>query len=126
MAHGIGESISIAEYKALIAKGKQGGRQVEQANKPNKYRNKRVEVDGIKYDSKKEASHIGYLKLLQHRGKISELELQVKFFFEGLEYDSGRTIQYWADARYKDNKGVVHVIDGMKGIPVRQLHLIHG
>ena len=108
-----GDSISVAEWKRLTGQGKQGGTQVEK--KPNKYRNKRVEVDGIKYDSKKEASHIGYLKLLQRRGKITELELQVKFYFKGLEYDSGRTIQYWADARYKDHKGVVHVID-VKGI----------
>ena len=109
----IGDRITIAEYKKLIAKGKQGGRQVLHGapNKPNKYRNKPVEVDGVRYDSKKEAAHIGYLKLLQSRGKITELETQVKFKFEGLKYDSGRTVQYWADARYKDSDGVVHVID---------------
>ena len=112
-----GDRISIAEYKALIAKGKQGGRQVVQGapNKPNKYRNKRTELDGVMYDSKKESLHIRQLKILQAHGKITELKTQVKFFFDGLVYDSGRTAAYWADATYVDSEGEYHVID-VKGI----------
>ena len=112
-----GDSISIAEYKALIAKGKQGGRQVISGapNKPNKYRNTPVEYDGERYASKKEYLHIRQLKILQAHGKITELKTQVKFYFDGLVYDSGRVIQYWADATYKDSEGEYHVID-VKGI----------
>ena len=112
-----GESISIEEYKRLTKLGKQGGQQISSmAAKPNKYRNKPVvDVDGQRFASKKEAAHIGMLKILEKRGTISELETQVKYFFDGLVYDSGRTVQYWADARYKDKKGVVHVVD-VKGI----------
>ena len=104
------ESISASEYLALVAKGKQGGRQV------SKYKNEFVEADdGEKFRSKKEAGYIGKLQILERAGKITDLETQVKYFFEGLKYDSGRTVQYWADARYTDLRGNVHVVD-VKGI----------
>ena len=104
-----GESISVSEWKALIGKGKQGGQQV------SKYKNIKTTVDGVVFDSKKEASHIQLLKILEKKGKIAELVLQPKFVFEGLVYDSGRTIEYWADAQYIDAKGKRHVVD-VKGV----------
>ena len=49
--------------------------------KPNfsKYRAKKTEVDGIIFDSKKEAKRYEELKALEYDGKISDLQLQVKF-----------------------------------------------
>jgi len=44
----------------------------------NKFGNTKVVVDGIKFDSKKEANRFGNLKLLQKAGEISDLKLQVK------------------------------------------------
>ena len=44
----------------------------------NKFGNTKVVVDGIKFDSKKEANRYGNLKLLQKAGEISDLKLQVK------------------------------------------------
>ena len=44
-----------------------------------KYRNKKVTVDGVTYDSKKEYNRWRELCLLQKAGKISGLERQVKF-----------------------------------------------
>lgn len=45
----------------------------------SKYNNKKVELEGITFDSKKEAQHYLELKLLEKAGEISDLERQVKF-----------------------------------------------
>src|SRR5574344_1314908 len=44
-----------------------------------KYRSKRTVVDGITFDSKKEANRYCELKLLEKSGEIKNLELQKKF-----------------------------------------------
>ena len=44
----------------------------------NKYHNKKTEVDGIIFDSKKEANRYIELKMLERAGKIHDLQLQVK------------------------------------------------
>jgi len=45
----------------------------------NKYLNKKTEVDGIVFDSKKEADYYLFLKQLEKNGEISNLRLQVPF-----------------------------------------------
>ena len=44
-----------------------------------KYKNKKIEVDGIVFDSKKEAKRYRELKLLEQAGEITDLQMQVKF-----------------------------------------------
>ena len=44
-----------------------------------KYNNKKIEVDGITFDSKKEANRYKELSLLQKAGKISGLRTQVRY-----------------------------------------------
>ena len=44
-----------------------------------KYRNKKVEVDGILFDSKKEANRYMELKLLEKAGEITDLKRQVRY-----------------------------------------------
>lgn len=44
-----------------------------------KYNNTKVEIDGIKYDSKKESQRNAYLELMQKQGLISDLKRQVVF-----------------------------------------------
>jgi len=44
-----------------------------------KYKNIKVEIDGIKFDSKKEANKYQELMMLQKAGVISNLQRQVKF-----------------------------------------------
>ncbi len=44
-----------------------------------KYNNKKITLDGITFDSRKEANRYRELKLLEKAGKISDLRLQVKF-----------------------------------------------
>jgi len=45
----------------------------------NKYKNTKTIVDGIEFDSRKEAARYKELKLLEAAGEISNLERQVKF-----------------------------------------------
>ena len=45
----------------------------------NKYRNKKVEADGLKFDSQREYKRYCQLILLQKLGEISELKIQVPF-----------------------------------------------
>ena len=45
----------------------------------NKYGSKKIEVDGIVFDSKKEAKRFQELSLLEKAGAISNLQRQVKY-----------------------------------------------
>ena len=47
--------------------------------KYNKYHNKKVIVDGVTYDSKREYARWSFLKTMEQQGLISELKRQVKF-----------------------------------------------
>lgn len=83
----------------------------------NKYNNGKTVIDGIKFDSKKEANRYMELKLMQRGGLISNLELQPKFtLLEKFEHkgEKHRGISYYADFRYVDEKGET-VIEDVKG-----------
>lgn len=68
----------------------------------NKYGNKKVTVDGIEFDSKKEANRYLQLKLLERAGEIQDLQLQVKF--ELIPKQKGeRACNYIADFVYTQN-----------------------
>lgn len=45
----------------------------------NKYRASKAEVDGITFDSRKEARRYKELKLLESAGEIKDLKMQVRF-----------------------------------------------
>ena len=81
--------------------------------KTNKYKNQKVLVDNILFDSKKEANYYTKLKILRDAGKISGLRLQEKFILHPSFKLNGKTyraITYVADFVYKDDKGM-HVVD---------------
>lgn len=73
------------------------------APKP-KYGNKKTVVDGITFDSMREASRYRELKLLERAGKITELQLQVEFVLApGVKYAEKRPtppLRYIADFGY--------------------------
>ena len=77
----------------------------EEPKKPNKYRNVEVEVDGIHFQSKKEARRFAYLMQAQELGVIEDLRQQVDFTLqEGYKTVKGeriRAIRYVADFTYK-------------------------
>lgn len=69
----------------------------------NKYRNVRVVIDGIKFDSKKECRRYMELKLLMKGGVISNLELQRRFEVCPKKHENKRARYYVADFVYKEN-----------------------
>lgn len=48
----------------------------------SKYKNRKVERNGVQYDSKKEAARGAVLELKQRAGEVSELKRQVKFILQ--------------------------------------------
>ncbi|WP_421782656.1 DUF1064 domain-containing protein [Kiloniella litopenaei] len=70
--------------------------------RPNKYRNKKVEYDGHKFDSKKEARRYQELKLLERAGEVKGLELQKRFPFV---VEDKRICVYVADFYYLEQGG---------------------
>ena len=71
-----------------------------------KYGNSKVEVNGTKYDSKKEAKRASELETQERLGLISHLEKQKKFVLQPSFKFMGHTIReisYVADFVYMDN-----------------------
>lgn len=66
----------------------------------NKYRNRRVEVDGVKFDSAKEARRFQDLWLLEKSGVIKGLDRQKRYVFE---LNGVRIGSYVADHTYTEN-----------------------
>ena len=80
----------------------------------SKYKNQKVVIDNIQFDSKKEANYYTKLKILRDAGKISDLELQKKFILQSSFKLNGKTykaITYKADFVYKDKNGQTHIVD---------------
>ena len=76
-----------------------------------KYGNKKVIVDGIAFDSKKEANRWCELKLMEKAGIISDLERQVEYELIPSQRINGKVVEracaYIADFRYKQNGEVI-------------------
>ena len=84
----------------------------------SKYKNRRTEVDGIEFDSLKEARRYGELKLLVKGGVIKDLELQPVFELIPKQKHNGKTIRkanYIADFMYIDTKRGITVVEDVKG-----------
>ena len=86
-----------AEYQALI-----GGRQT----KKSKYNSTRVELDGFKFDSVKEANRYSELKILKKSKDVYYFILQVPFKMPGTKYVADFLV-FWADGSHtvEDTKG---------------------
>lgn len=84
-----------------------------------KYRNKKVTVDGIVFDSKKEAGRYKELLSLEKAGAIQNLQRQVKFTLIPSQRIDGKVVErecsYKADFVYwKDGEQVVEDTKGFK------------
>jgi len=69
----------------------------------SKHKNKRIEIDGVKFSSGREANRWRELKLLERIGAISELKLQVPYELAPAVIMDGRkkpAIRYYADFVY--------------------------
>lgn len=53
-----------------------------------KYRNKKITINGITFDSKREGNRYRELKLLEKAGKITALQRQVEFILIPAQYET--------------------------------------
>lgn len=76
------------------------------ASKQLKYKNKKCEYDGKKFDSLKEKNQYIIFKQMEKEGKISNLQCQVPFELQPKFKFNGKTIRpitYIADFTYIEN-----------------------
>lgn len=87
--------------------------------KQPKYRNKKVTIDGIEFDSIKEANRYAELNMLQRGGIIKDLELQKKFILIPTQKIDGKVVErecsYIADFVYTDVKSGITIVEDVKG-----------
>ncbi|MBD8028174.1 DUF1064 domain-containing protein [Ureibacillus sp. Re31] len=80
----------------------------------NKYKNKKVTVDGIEFDSKMESDYYLYLKQLEKQGIVSEFLMQKEYvLLEGYVKSNKkiRPIKYKADFEVHYADGHIEVVD---------------
>ncbi len=96
----------------------------------SKYHNRKVTVDGITFDSIKEANRYKELKVLERAGQVHDLQLQVKFKLIPAQREwtdettkSGKPkkgkliekeVSYYADFTYRNRYGLL-VVEDAKG-----------
>ena len=85
----------------------------------NKYYSRKATVDGIEFDSQKEARRFRELCLLERAGQITNLQRQVKFELIPSQRIDGKVVEractYVADFVYMENgKKVVEDTKGFK------------
>jgi hypothetical protein len=78
----------------------------------SKYGAQRTTVDGITFDSKREAIRYGQLKLLEQAGEIGSLECQARYILRVATIPIG---SYVADFCYTTAAGS-HVVEDVKGV----------
>ena len=101
----------------------------------SKYRSKKVTIDGITFDSMKEANRWKELNLLERAGEITDLQRQVKFkliptmrepscemsrqgkFKKGKVIE--REVSYIADFVYKNKTGFT-IVEDVKGYRTKE------
>jgi hypothetical protein len=91
----------------------------------SKYGAKKVLVNGIRFDSKREAARYQFLKAREDAGEISNLELQPSFklksgdrpiLLKSKGYPNGRQATYFADFAYWCPVQEMRVIEDSKGM----------
>lgn len=100
---------------------------------PNKYNNNKITIDGITFDSLKEANRYSELLLLQRAGAIQDLRRQVKYILIPVQREpdivgkkggirKGKLLErecaYIADFVYTENG--VQVVEDTKGLKTKE------
>jgi hypothetical protein len=113
--------------KSLLAAGKIQGYEIQntkgkpaEKKKGSKYKNVKVFVDGIEFDSKREATRYHNLKLRLLGGTIRNLQIQVEF---RLEVEGSKVASYFADFTYEELTvgGWQYVVEDVKSSATRKL-----
>lgn len=79
-----------------------------------KYGNTKVAIDGMPFDSKREAARWQELRLLERAGEISDLRRQVRYELVP-KLPGERPVDYIADFVYRDKNGN-EVVEDAKGV----------
>ena len=101
------------EYQEFINK-KTGQTKKDKSEKEKKYKNKKVEIDGIKFDSKDESLYYLDLKTCKEAGSIIDFELQPKYILiPKFKYmgESRRAITYSPDFKVIGVNGASYLVD---------------
>lgn len=88
-----------------------------------KYGNRKTVVDGITFDSMKEATRYSELRLLLRAGEIFDLQRQVPFTLIPKQVRDGKVVErpcvYKADFVYKDKDGT-EIVEDTKGMRTKE------
>lgn len=84
-----------------------------------KYKNEKIMLDNMKFDSKKEARRYWELKMLENANEISDVQRQVKFILIPSQRINGKVVErecsYIADFVYKEgNRTIVEDTKGFR------------
>lgn len=89
-----------------------------------KYGNRKCTINGITFDSGREANRYCELMMLAKGGVISNLELQKEFELIPAQYREGkcieRAVKYIADFVYTDNMTGATVVEDTKGMRTKE------
>lgn len=96
------DEIDAADYRALAAK-----------EKPRKYRNVPVEVDGIRFDSKAEAARYNVLLNRQAAGILGAIVVHPRF---ELKVGETHICFYIGDFQYYDHRARRSIVEDVKGV----------
>jgi uncharacterized protein YcgI (DUF1989 family) len=108
----------------LEAQARRAAPSAPAAPAPSKYRNTKVEQDGIVHDSGKEARRWDTLQIMQAAGKITDLRRQVSFVLAPAVHLAGEAkkkpaLRYFADFTYLQDGQLV--VEDTKSRPTRKL-----
>lgn len=93
--------------------------QAGESSEHSKYHNKKTVVDGIMFDSRKEANRYGELKILKKIGEIKDLILQPQYILQPPFERNGkkiRGISYISDFQYVIVKTGITIVEDCKGM----------
>ncbi|MQX89155.1 DUF1064 domain-containing protein [Sinorhizobium meliloti] len=108
----ISDRMSAAEFRAI--------QKADQSETPSKYRNKKTTVDGIKFDSKREAQIYSSLKQLERAGQVYEVELQKPY---ALTVNGQLVCTYKADFAFYDAIQKRNRVVDIKGVATRDFNI---
>lgn len=89
----------------------------------SKYNSRKVVIDGIKFDSKKEAERYKSLCIREKAGEISRIEVHPKFRLLPSQkfdlMDNERPLDYVADFMYRECKSGYVIVEDVKGVKTK-------
>ena len=96
-----------------------------QQARETKYRSQKITVDGITFDSVKEANRWQELRMLERAGEIRDLQRQVPFVVIPTQRDENgklieKEVRYVADFTYIEKGKLTRTVEDVKGMRTRE------